>query len=57
MAEAQKNCKGEKLKEIFQNTSYKGIVGDIVFNQFGEVDSPYIIYQVQNGKFTPLKSE
>lgn len=57
MAEGEGNCTGEKLKEIFQDTSYKGIVGDIAFNQFGEVDSPYIIYQVQNGKFTPLKSE
>jgi len=57
LKESQGSCSGEKLNGIFYKISYKGIVGDIVFNKFGEVDSPYIIYEIKGGKFTPVKYE
>lgn len=57
LKENQGSYTGEALSKIFYNISHPGIVGKMAFNKFGEVDSPYIIYQIKNGKFTPVKPE
>lgn len=49
------NCTKEMLKNVFESLRYEGIVETIEFNEYGEINSPYIIYQVNNGEFIPLK--
>jgi branched-chain amino acid transport system substrate-binding protein len=57
--EALKNIKGEVTGELFKNsllnTSYNGINGYYQFDNEGEVDKPYGIFEYKNGNYNRLK--
>ena len=43
------------VKKALYSTTFKGVTGITKFDNYGEVDKPYYIYEVKNGKFELLK--
>ena len=43
------------IKKALYTTTFKGVTGITKFDSYGEVDKPYYIYEVKNGKFELLK--
>jgi len=47
---------GPAIKEALLSTRrYAGLYDEIVFDQFGDTDRPYYLYEVKNGAFVRLK--
>lgn len=44
----------ENIKNALYNLKYTGLTGETKFDQYGEVDKPYVIYKVEKGKFIQL---
>jgi branched-chain amino acid transport system substrate-binding protein len=44
----------QDLKSRMQDTGYKGLTGDIAFDQNGDVNIEPRMFQIKEGKFTPL---
>lgn len=44
----------EGIKNALYTIEYQGVTGLLKFDQYGEVDKPYSIYTVKDGKFTLL---
>jgi len=45
----------EGIKNALYSLTYEGVTGITKFDKYGEVDKPYAIYVVRNGKFEPLE--
>lgn len=47
---------GENIKEALYHVEYTGITGLNKFDKYGEVDKPFAIYKVIDGKFVEVKT-
>lgn len=49
---------GDQIKEgLYAVKNYPGVGGETTFDMLGEVTKPIVLFQVQNGKFTPMPIE
>ncbi len=49
--EKEENVSGELIRDKLFTTTYSGIGGTYKFDQYGDVDIPYVIYQYSNGDY------